>query len=457
LEDRTAPATFSVTTGQDVVDPADGRLSLREAITAANASPGADVIRLPTGVFRITIPGADDGNATGDFDITEGVAIVGTGAGRSIIDGRQLDRVFDVDSAASSSRRVVFQRLTVRGGNATGGGGGIQVALADLVLRDCVVAANRADGSGGGVSNAIAPGTVNVALVRTVVARNVAGGDGGGLYVSGRELTVIGSAVLRNAAGTGGGIRATTATLTNSTVAGNAAVIAGGGIIATTATLTNSTVAGNTAGDAGGGVWAFTATVARSTVAGNTAGGSGGGIFAFGTTTLVNATVSGNTASTTGGGVWAPAATLLNCTVAENLAGSGGGLFHTAGGAFSVKNTIVALNLVLFGGIGPDVSGTFVSGGHNLIGDGTGSTGFTNGVNGDIVGTAAVPIDPRLGALRNNGGPTATHALLPGSLAIDRGDNSGVPGSDQRGPGFARRKDGNGDGIAVVDIGAFER
>jgi hypothetical protein len=73
------------------------------------------------------------------------------------------------------------------------------------------------------------------------------------------------------------------------------------------------------------------------------------------------------------------------------------------------------------------------------------------------VGTAANPIDPKLGPLVNNGGKTKTHALLAGSKAIDAGDNIGIPATDQRGFGFPRKKDGNGDGIPRVDIGAFER
>jgi hypothetical protein len=120
-----------------------------------------------------------------------------------------------------------------------------------------------------------------------------------------------------------------------------------------------------------------------------------------------------------------------------------------AGGTFSVKNTIVALNLVTFGGNGPNAFGaSFTSQGHNLVGDGTGSNGFTNGVNGDLVGTAADHIDPKLGPLQNNGGATETHNLLAGSPAIDHGASAGAPATDQR--GFARKKDGNGDGIAKV-------
>ena len=182
----------------------------------------------------------------------------------------------------------------------------------------------------------------------------------------------------------------------------------------------------------------------------------GGGINA-GTANLTNCTVSGNSAGDAGGGIAAGSATLLNCTVVENIAHTGGGLFHGAGGTFNVRNTIVALNLVDFTGTGPDVSGDFASQGHNLIGDPTDSTGFTNAVNGDRVGTSANPIDPKLGPLANNGGRTKTHALLAGSPAIDHGDYNGAPPTDQRGFGFARKKDGNGDGIAIVDIGAFEK
>ena len=162
--------------------PADGKLSLREAITVANTTAGADMIVLPAGVFKITLAGAgENGNATGDFDITGTVTIRGAGAGLTIIDGQQLDRVFDVAGTAPSSIKVVLQRLTVRNGNVTGHGGGIRVGNADLVVRDCVVTGNRASAAGGGISNGAAPGTGNVTLVRTTVARNVAGTNGGGI------------------------------------------------------------------------------------------------------------------------------------------------------------------------------------------------------------------------------------------------------------------------------------
>ena len=81
LEDRSVPATFNVTTTLDVIDPADGKRSLREAITAANNLAGADVIVLPAGVYKLALAGAgDDANATGDFDVSGTVTIRGVGA-----------------------------------------------------------------------------------------------------------------------------------------------------------------------------------------------------------------------------------------------------------------------------------------------------------------------------------------------------------------------------------------
>src|SRR5262249_44053384 len=134
---------------------------------------------------------------------------------------------------------------------------------------------------------------------------------------------------------------------------------------------------------------------------------------------------------------------------------TGGGVSLVNAAMSNVRNTIVARNLVDVAGLGPDLTGTFTSGGHNLIGDGTGAAGFTNGSNGDQVGSTANPIDPRLAPLAQNGGFTQTHALLSGSSAIDGGDNMGAPPADQR--GVSRPRDGNRDRARIVDIGAFEK
>jgi hypothetical protein len=105
-------------------------------------------------------------------------------------------------------------------------------------------------------------------------------------------------------------------------------------------------------------------------------------------------------------------------------------------------NTLIALN----SGTAPDVSGPFLSLGHNLIGATNGSSGFP--MSGDLVGSIASPLDPKVGPLANNGGPTLTIALLPGSPAIDAGDSAAAPPTDQR--GFPRPFG------RAADIGAFE-
>jgi hypothetical protein len=107
-----------------------------------------------------------------------------------------------------------------------------------------------------------------------------------------------------------------------------------------------------------------------------------------------------------------------------------------------------------FSGLFVDVSGEFTSRGSNLVGIGAGSFGFEDGVT-DQVGSFADPIDPKLAPLADNGGPTMTHALRADSPAIDRGDSNVPQLIDQRGQ--PRKKDGNGDRSAIVDIGAFER
>ena len=184
--------------------------------------------------------------------------------------------------------------------------------------------------------------------------------------------------------------------------------------------------------------------VLDSTLSGNTATADGGAIFnASGVLSVLNSTLSGNSAANEGGGIDnAGNTTLVNVTVSNNTAGAGGGFLNqtyqemvwnpythnydvvTKDRPTSVANTILAGNHGP--AASPDVQGYLTSQGHNLVGDGTGAGGLTAA--GDQVGSAAAPIDPRLGPLQDNGGPTQTMALLPGSPAIDAGDNSLSPG-----------------------------
>jgi len=186
--------------------------------------------------------------------------------------------------------------------------------------------------------------------------------------------------------------------------------------------------------------------------------GYGGAIYqSFGTTTIINSTISGNIVqggpaavganSGIGGALAIQAGTvdILNSTIAFNDAvdGAGGGIFKFAGGTVTPRNSIIARNS---SPTDPDVFGNFNSLGYNLLTDIGTSSGW---VTTDLIG-----VNPELDRLKMNGGPTPTHLLLPMSFAIDAGDTSIVDSVDQR--GFPRIQDGNGDDIAVIDIGAYE-
>jgi hypothetical protein len=170
---------------------------------------------------------------------------------------------------------------------------------------------------------------------------------------------------------------------------------------------------------------------------------AGGGLWAAGTTTLTNVTITNNRT--------------------KSLGSNGGGLI--ANGTTNLRNTIVVRNFQGASGFGvSDISGTVsVSGSfNNLIGNG-GSGGLFNSFNGNLVGVTSGQVGP----LANNGGATMTHALVPGSLALDAGSNAFItnppftgsgPFTDQRGPGFKRILDAAdvNDTTQTVDIGALE-
>jgi hypothetical protein len=269
-----------------------------------------------------------------------------------------------------------------------------------------------------------------------------------------------------------------TASISGLTISGGNSPAGGGGINnAGTLTLKDSTVSGNSA-IFGGGIYSVgDLTISNSTFTDNHAVASeGGGIDSEGgTLSIVNSTISGNTAATDGGGLLncgSSTTTLTNVTITNNRAdndndnnGAGGGLAQVSSNPITIRNTIVAGN---FKGASPsttadDINGTVdPSSSNNLIGMG-GAGGLTSGgATNNHVGVS----DARLGPLANNGGPTKTHALLPGSAALDAGDNalvvnppfSGPPFTDQRGTGFARIVDADDtpDTTATVDIGAFE-
>ena len=380
-----------------------------------------------------------------------------------------------------------------RGG--AGQGGGLYSNGGTVTLIGCAFANNSASGGFGGTGGVGQGGAVrsdgNITMTNCALNANTAGstqgdGQGGGIFNSG-TISLAGCSLSGNAAfsnnggvGQGGGIRSDgTLNLTNSTLLGNEA--RGGDNV-------------NQAGPGvGGGIYNSGASTIRGStlesnlaLGGNSDGaeggaGLGGGLYNGSSDTatinLTNSTLSGNravagssgggqTAASLGGGLYMQGATggaggtatIIGATIAYNQAEDGSGI-SVAGGTVNLNNSIVANNSAT--GSGPsqrDVRGFLSeSSQYNIIGDGSSLINLTNGVNGNQIGTAASPIDPLLGPLQNNGGPTETHALLPGSPALDKGNSFNLT-TDQRGirrpyddPAIANAPGGDGS-----DIGAFE-
>lgn len=237
----------------------------------------------------------------------------------------------------------------------------------------------------------------------------------------------------------------------NSTTNGGGAIFNNGGDPGAYLSITNCTISGNSAVDGnlgGGGIFdgGGSVIVTDSTISGNSGGnGGGGGIFTYGAVDIFNSTISGNSADNgLGGGIYFTRGLYVtNSTVCNNTASEGGGVKGTLGTAIHVRSTIVAQNNAT---TSPDVSAQVYSLGYNLIGDPTGAF-----INGSLVGNQ-LNVDPLLDVLQYNGGATQTHALLPGSPAINKGLSAGLV-TDQR--GFIRPI-GSGKVGDGSDIGAFE-
>lgn len=274
----------------------------------------------------------------------------------------------------------------------------------------------------------------------TMTNGNAGGGMGGGIRVQNNATLTLSRCLISNStAHAGGGLRSV----------GSGAVVE----------ISECTFEGNQTPNEGGGAInndnGSTMTITRSAIVGNS-GRFGGGLANYNGAVMAirNSTISGNncTDASSGGGVenFAGGSTLTieNSTITNNSCGGS----NSAGGIFNNTTAPVLINTIVAGNTAdrPDLSGSFTSNGHNLIGDATGSSGFVDGDNGDQVGSAAEPINPMLDQLADNGGPTPTHALLATSPAIDSGDNDTAPDTDQRGAGFPRIVQG------IIDLGAFE-
>jgi hypothetical protein len=425
--------TFTVNSTDDLPDDltkpgichtAINTCTLRAAVMQANRTSGAGAtIIIPAGIYTLTIPaGGEEG---GSLDLTTPasglpvITIIGAGASTTIIDGNQLDRVFDV----SADRIASITGVTIQNGYCffgCGNGGGIY-NRGTLEVKNSTISGNSAF-DGGGIFNYISG-------YLEVTNSTISGNPGGGISNSG-TLIVTNSTISRHLNGFRGIYSGSYLKVTNSTISGNL----GGGIYGSgTLIVTNSTISQNFA---------------------NT---DGGGIYNDGTLTVTNSTISQNFANTSGGGIYnlTGAANVYNSTITGNGSdydrdpngGIGGGVYN--GGTFNLRNTLVAGNYTANAPVPDDCYGTLGSFGRNLFGDLTGCTVNTGSGSWDY-------FNGGLGPLQNNGGPTWTQALLPGSNAIDGGDPvQGCIGpdalplaTDQRG---GARVVGGG-----CDIGAFE-
>ncbi len=450
-----AAGTINVNTTDDEFNADFGECSLREAIESANTNTNfGGCMRSGTAPYTISVPAntytltgalGEDNNSSGDLDIRASMTINGAGAGSTIIDGNNNDRVFHIDPTGIGGLTVNISGVTIQNGAATFHGGGIYndsstVNVTDstlsgnqgrgiynyggtVTITDSTLSDNQAD-RGGGICNLV--GTV------TITDSTLSGNQGGGIYNLGGTVTITDSTLSGNQ---GRGIYNLlgTVNLTNSTLSGNQ----GSGIFndeSGRVTITNSTLSGNTVGGSGGGIynqggnhtyWGAV-TITDSTISGNTAGENGGGIYNLGETHLSNVTIAKNTADSDNNGT-----------------GDGGGVYRGYG-MVDLKNTIIAGNTDK-GGEAPDCGGTLSSSGDNIVQNAVGCTLGGTGTN--------ISVDPLLGSLADNGGATQTHALQAGSPAIDAvtdcTDLSSNPvRTDQR--GVARPQS------TACDIGAYE-
>jgi CSLREA domain-containing protein len=425
--------------------------SLREAVRNANACAGWQTITIPAADYPLTIAGRDeDAAATGDLDITDNVTIVGEGV--PSIDGQGLDRIFEVFSPAvvrietlivlngqaqigagiHNHSQLTLDGLSIQGNHAvvppggagTSAGGGIFNEAGTLTLVNTQIFENSAD-HGAGIHNFA---TAHLEATDLLLGLNAAAVDAGGLWNNMAAEAVLNDVTLvRNSApGNGAGIYNDGHLEINlATFEENTGAEQGGGLYnvdGAEAFLYDAWFTNNSAVD-GGAVWnEGLLHLYRSSLTVNSAmGGLGGGVYnaSPGALLLRNVTISGNMADPavrTGAGVYNNGGEMRVefVTLAYN---SPDGILNEGGGTIDMRSTILghhALGNCLSVG----------SAGYNLADDAT--CGLTEA--SDLPDTDAL-----LAWLAMNGGTNLSHALNPGSPAIDSGTPDLCTSEDQRG------------------------
>ncbi|MDA1251424.1 MAG: FG-GAP-like repeat-containing protein [Planctomycetota bacterium] len=475
-----------VTTTQDVVDGGDGVISLREAINMANAAPDADRIVLPAGRYELTLFGQnEDGNMSGDLDITEEVTIVGYGMGVTVVDGVASDRLFEVHSTVAT-----FLDMTIQNGRVTSAsGGGIFAQFSTTTLERVEVADNVADGGNGGGVGAFNPVAATLNVRDSVFRNNSASGgggaintdqdtlnvfnttfdnntalstDGGAIRIFGANALIVGSQFTSNFAsgGRGGAVFiekdfGNTVTIDASRFAENVAASGGGVSIRNeTVVITGSEfstfddgarfLGGNQATMGDGGAIENTGgnlTVQSTRIASNVSNSFGGGIVNAGSgavLVLEDSVLENNSASFGGGGLYADqAATVRRSTFSSNFASDGGGI-NNGGTLLLVNSTLsgnIATNqggglLTAFSGTSTIEHSTITANQSSMGGGGIQNSGSTVSLkntivagNFDSLGNADLQGQPFTSNGNNLIGDVDGASVVPGSNDILGGDS----------------------------------
>lgn len=408
-------ATITVDTLADELN-ANGNCSLREALQAANANAavdgctagtaGLDTILLPAGTIPLSVT----------VNVTDAATLRGAGRASTTIQ-RGATTAFNGTGVVGAT--LTLEDLAVVGTINTGGTQDIAITRVDFTGSTGTIV-NSLNGSIT-IADATMTGGVNSLNGNIAIANSAL--TGGGVNSRGGALSVTDTTV------TGGGINSSSGMLTLTRVRILNAPSTGVNTSTSPITLVDSTVsgAGNGGVNSGTGVISIT----RSTISGNGDDGVSSGTSAV---TIVNSTVSGNgEAGILGNGT-------INLNAVTVTGNAEGGLVGS--GTFTLVNTIVALHA---GGEDGDCANAVASAQGSLDSDNScGLNAASNRPN----------VNPLLGPLASNGGPTLTHLPQPGSPAIDGGSNPSCQAVDQR--NVARPVDGNGDGAATCDIGAVE-
>lgn len=386
---------------------------------------------------------------------------------------------------------LVVENVEFTGNAATTRGGAIYNNAGRVTLQSVNIFGNESrdviSGGGSSIGGGLASFGGTVTILTSQFANNTAAADGGAIDARSTTLNVSNSSFHDNSANVGGAVRLFngTANFTSNTFDGDHAVASGGAIASNICalTITGGSFTGNYissvppsgAARTGGSLYlvGINSSSPAVTITGvtfqQTGSGDGGGIYNSNARINLSNSTFDRVTGRQGGSIWNSAGgmiAMVNTTIYGGTAIAGGAIFNngqmqmtnctvsgntstgqslSVSGAVSNSGTLTAMNNLIANNVGGfDVSGNFVSLGGNLIGQGDGSSGFSDPT--DFVGTVVAPIDPLLSPLADNGGSVKTMAVSARSLARD-GGVSGGPLADAR--GMPRTADN-------LDIGAFE-